>query len=124
MPTLLLQLSSIDGHRSTEVLAGVDTGFDGLLAIPFSIFNQIDLMSSRIPGDQSAYGETASGERVEFTSSYALMTVPNLLNEVQIEVDTFTGCSLPIVGRQLLGLFNTLLKGAEEEAEYTLNGLL
>jgi len=60
---------------------------------------------------------TATGERVDFKSAYALFTIKGVVKELEIEVDTYTERSTPLIGRQLLAGLITSLNGPEERVE-------
>lgn len=121
MPMVTFDLSNALGKNTTRITAGLDTGFDGFLIIPSEVYNKLNLKVAKIPKTMSSYGMTISGERIEFNSSYGLITLTELFKEIEIEVDSTFNCLYPLVGRQLLSFFKTILNGPENscEIEYT-----
>jgi len=123
MPVITFNLSNALGNNPIEVTAGIDTGFDGFLLIPKKLYDDLLLEVAKIPKTLLSHGVTISGERIEFNSSYGLITLPDMVKDFEIEVDSNPNCIFPLVGRQLLSIFLVVMKGPENqcEIEYRIN---
>lgn len=116
-PVIELLLTNLEKKSEQKITAAVDTGYDGVLVIPTATFTDLRLNIAMVPKNLSAYGLTATGERVEFQSAYALLSILGLVKHLEVEVDSYLENSLPLVGRQLLSAFITTLNGPEEIME-------
>ena len=119
-PTIDLKISDLEGEKSEFITAEVDTGFEGTLLIPISSFNNLNLMKSQLPPDFKNIAITASGEQIELYSAYARLTVPNLLEDFEIEIDSHATCHHSLIGRGFLNILKTIIDGPNEIVEFQL----
>ena len=113
MPSLTFQLSNANGDHAEIIHAGIDTGFDGFLVITDELYSKLNLSVAKIPKEIASHGLTATGERVDFNTSFGLISIGDIVKDLEIEVDSYKNCLFPLVGRQLLSIFWTFLQGPE-----------
>lgn len=94
--------------------AMIDTGFDGYLIIPLSIFKELGLEGFEVPPDLIEVTETFTGESLKLRTSLAIIEIPELLQK-RIEIDTHENCHEPLVGRLFLENLVTTLDGLKRK---------
>ncbi len=112
IPKLIVKNLLGSKKKSLNVL--IDTGYDGFLVIPEKIYEDLNLDTFEIIEDEVPYVETFSGEKFLLRTANTLIEIDELLDETIIEVDTTPYCREPLIGRQLLELFITVLNGHEK----------
>ncbi|MCE7734166.1 MAG: hypothetical protein GPJ54_04750 [Candidatus Heimdallarchaeota archaeon] len=101
--------------KEEKLEALVDTGYDGDIVIPFSIYQKLQLSQHEYPDDQMGLIETASGELISLKSASAIIEFVEIEISIVVIVDTFTRGSEIIIGRKLLESFRTILDGSDKK---------
>lgn len=117
MPSITIQICNAFGKNPKIVNVGIDTGYDGNLVIPSKMYYELNLEIAEIPKDESSYGMTATGERIDFKSSYGLISIEDLVKDMEIEIDSYISCPFPLIGRLFLSSYWTLIKGPAESTK-------
>ena len=117
-PTLNLIVEDLEGINSSTITAEVDTGFEGALLVPINVYNKLELMKSQLPPDFKNVAITASGEQIELFSAYAKLSIQNLINNLEIEIDAHSTCHHPLIGRELLSVLITIIHGPKQIIEF------
>ena len=101
--------------REEECQALFDTGYDGYLAIPLSIFETLGLQTTEVPPEDIPIAQTLSGDFLQLRTARGKIEVPILAFSKIIEIDTNPAFSEIIVGRSLLEDFILHLHGKKRE---------
>ena len=109
----VIQVEIIIGSKSYSFNFMVDTGYDGCLLIPYTIYKQLGLEKFELPKDEWSVGETVSGEIFPLASALCKIKVADMIFECVIE--TFEDNSDFLVGLDFLQKFNTVLQGPKQK---------
>ena len=118
-PYLSLILSDPFEIKKVEITAIIDTGFDGEILIPKSIYDDLKLKSFEYSSDVISQAETASGEFLELISASGSVRIKGSNLLTIITIDSHEKCKEVLIGRKFLESYHTLLKGPERELEIT-----
>ncbi|MHA1785367.1 MAG: hypothetical protein ACTSX4_06135 [Candidatus Helarchaeota archaeon] len=94
--------NTISYPTQSQVECLIDTGYDGYLMIPLTLFDQLKLISSELPPDQIRVAETIVGERFELRTALGNVKIKGINELILIEIDTYPNCAEILIGRQLL----------------------
>lgn len=89
-----------------SIEAVVDTGYEGFLAVPDSVFGKLSLGELKT---RSRTVEVADGRRVRSRIGYATVELLGMRQEVDGPVETFEGLKEVLVGAKLLSSFRVTL---------------
>jgi len=109
----VVQLEIIVNDKSYSFNFMVDTGYDGCLLVPYSIYRQLGLEKFELPKDKWSVGETVSGEIFPLISALCKIKIADTIFECIIE--TFEGNNDFLVGLDFLKNFNVELRGSKQE---------
>ena len=98
-----------------EILASVDTGYEGFLLIPERVYNDMGFTLAEMEKDCWAVGETITGQEIELITAYATIKIPALKIEIKGQVETFKGNNEFIAGLSLLERLRVLLDGPRKK---------
>jgi len=107
--TPIIQVELIGENKKGEYTFVVDTGYDGFLLIPYSIYKELELNKHELPKNLWDVGETISGEIIPLIASLCKVKVSNTSFETVVE--TFEGNKEFLVGISFLEKFITTLEG-------------
>ena len=114
-PFLELELATPLGDKSRRITGLIDTGYDGEIIVPISIFHELGLETFELSSDYFSVAETASGEQLRLISAYGTATMTELDLTIELVVDTHSKCQEPIIGRKFLENFDLCLLGNSQE---------
>jgi clan AA aspartic protease len=104
-------IKNLLGSKQKSLSVLIDTGYDGFLVVPEEVYEDLGLDTFEIAEDEIPIVESFTGEKIPLRTANTLIEIKNLIKETIIEVDTTPYCKEPLIGRQLLELFITVLDG-------------
>ena len=107
--------------EANECQALVDTGYDGYLAIPFTIFETLGLQTTEVPPEDVPIAQTLSGDFLQLRTARGKIDIPALAFSRIIEIDTNVAFSEIVIGRSLLEDFLLHLHGNKRELRIELD---
>ena len=102
--------------ESGTVLAIMDTGYEGFVAIPNDVFES-SLWMDRLQ-QETAELSLANGKLIESRGSYATLTVPSIPISLDGMVETYDGMDEIIIGSEFLSHFKTVLDYCYKKTEF------
>lgn len=93
-PFLDLQLSDPLGDRSKQITCLVDTGYNGDIIVPISVFQELGLESYELSSDYFSIAERIAGEELRLLSAYGTVSLPDL----ELTIETVGGQPQKIQG--------------------------
>jgi len=109
----MVRLEIIVSGKSYSFSFVVDTGYDGCLLVPYSVYRQLGLEKFELPKDEWSVGETVSGEILPLISAHCKIKIADTIFECIIE--TFEGNNNFLVGLDFLKNFNAEPRGSKQE---------
>ena len=109
-PCLKIKLGDPFFHKSVDILALLDTGYDGYMLIPQAVFESLDLFSYQYP-DSSSVGEFITGEKIKLLSAEAAVKISGIDYDFIIAVDSLMECNETLIGLEFLSSLVTILDG-------------
>ena len=105
----IIQAELIVANKREKYTFVVDTGYDGSLLIPYSIYKELELKRYELPKNLWDVGETVSGEIIPLIASLCKVKIGNTVFETTVE--TFEGNKEFLAGISFLDKFITTLEG-------------
>ena len=112
---MTLLLKNYYETKKKKLKSLVDTGYDGDIVVPYSIYQELELNQHEYPDDQMGLIETTSGELIVLKSASAIIEFVEIDVSIVVVVDTFPRGSEVIIGRKLLESFRTILDGKDKK---------
>ncbi|MEM2984499.1 MAG: hypothetical protein QXS27_05120 [Candidatus Jordarchaeaceae archaeon] len=97
------------------MVALLDTGFDGMILIPWKTYTELKLEKCQLPDIFSQRGVTVSGEKKKLLSSYAKVEMGTLT--LLTVVTTFKDNKLLTIGRGFIEDYKTILDGSKNYSQ-------
>ena len=107
-------IKNLLGSKQKSLSVLIDTGYDGFLVVPEEVYEDLGLDTFEIAEDEIPIVESFTGEKIHLRTANTLIEIKDLIKETIIEVDTTPYCKEPLIGRQLLELFITILDGKRQ----------
>lgn len=111
-PAVKLKISNWVSLEETEIIASLDTGFDGEILIPWKTYKKLNLKNSQLQEVFPKLRETISGEVKKMLSSPAKVEFGHLT--LYPTVETFEDNKKAVIGRGFIEEFTTILNGLEK----------
>lgn len=94
-----------------ETLVRLDTGYDGFLLIPSSLYEDHGFHLSELPRDQWGIGESVTGDLFLLRRASAIVEIPRADLQLEGYVETFRHNQETLAGLELLSGVRVLLDG-------------
>ena len=100
-------------HSDREELVPIDTGYNGPLLVPYSLFETLNLHCWCLPDSptQKIIATTVTGQVIHLTEANVEVVVPKTGEVYQIVAQTFSGNTRFLIGRGFLHRFRILFDG-------------
>lgn len=108
-----IQVRNLAGqlHQPEGELVPIDTGYNGELLIPYSLFETLHLRNWRLPRLKSTLAETVTGQVIQLIEAHAQVVISKTGEVHQVLVQTFIGNTRFLIGRGFLHRFRILFDG-------------
>jgi predicted aspartyl protease len=113
-PVIEIVLKDLLGNNPVKINALLDTGYDGYLIVPPTIYERVGLSKYELDLDMVPPLETVGGERIIIRSSNGLVHIEGFSDDILCEIDSHATCIEALIGRQLLAIFCCTLDGPSE----------
>lgn len=114
-PYIPLIISDPLEKQNIEEKALIDTGYDGEVLIPKTIYDKLNLRAFEYSMDVVSIAETASGEKLQLLSASAAITIKGDDLVSIVTIDCHENCKEILIGRKYLQSYHLTLKGPEEK---------
>lgn len=114
-PYTSISLKDPLSEKRSDLMALIDTGYDGNLMVPYEIFKELNLFKYQFPEDMEAIGELVTGDKIRIMSAEALITLENTEVDFIVLVDTFEECHEVVLGREMVNMFLMTLNGPKRK---------
>ncbi len=110
-----IQVKNLAGqwHSNREELVPIDTGYNGQLLVPYSLFETLNLHCWCLPDSppQKIIATTVTGQVIYLMEAYVEVVIPKTDEVYQIVAQTFIGNTRFLIGRGFLHRFRILFDG-------------
>lgn len=115
IPIISLVVNSpIPTYHLEEILAYIDTGYDGFLLLSEEKYKRMGFYLSELPRKYWPEGETVTGEVFKLRRALTIVNIPKLNIRLEGYVDTFHGNREDLVGLKFIEKLKLLLDGPSE----------
>lgn len=117
-PVIELRISNplTNSHTTCEKL--LDTGYDGVILLPWSMYLELGLRKCELPRRLWSTGVSVTGEEFPLRAAHALVGLGE--RRAQIVAETYHDNSKRLVGRGFVDDYRTILDGPREELKISL----